>query len=812
MNTSKLLSHCALSVMLLFSTLTAFSWCAHEDVIPGEFNMKWREPADQNVVIYEKMEWEFSLPEDVHKAIQNWISNDQHRTKYTPAINPFDPDQIDLKAIITYEKNGERIKQPVFGFFTRDFQRETSSDNPNDWHWNEAGSQVVFLMRWAADVATQYTVHVSLVVPGMREWTIPPFEFTAQSAPAQNSFIKISDNKHFFATDDGKIYMPIGLNITEASFSCNCKEGTGPVDDCTTCYEWGNADPCCGIHTSKKNRAGIPGTTLKEYTAAAAAYVKLEKVLKALKDAGGNSFRTFFDPIVFDIEFEKMNNYYDRQYQAWEFDQLLNVCHDLDLRMELNLQYHYSLCYHSYGADRFDWDDQYNCMKCGEDFKTTGTHGWCYNHECPEVDSPIDFLKNECALNHYKKKIRYIIARWGYSRNIFMIDLMSEINNIGNGSIYEVNIDTDGDGQKDDYIEHKYNSLYYEKPENRLVIAAWHHEMGRYIREDLQHHRHPIAADYTGMAPMDADFNGDGDCADAEIGEHCNPCQSKYFDYSWMSPYIDVIAFSNYSGGLNRWERMSDHEYYKNPQSNGLMCGWNNPDIKDDDGAYHSPLGAYESNWKPVVHAENGHTSCMDGDHSSFYKDLFTDAIGGHATGGMSWDEWSETTHWIAFGMISGFLYNHVYLETNPAQGKWRPGHAYSSNKTDFKKTKFAETVFQTNPETGYTFGVVMNRSWNFYTTGKGSCLREERKNEFRGIDAPLAEVHKVSAETDKIVLRDVMRGRYEVRYFDAKDHRVIKAMEVRSNGKKLVLDGYPELNGPESGNQPFCFYILTKK
>jgi hypothetical protein len=773
--------------------------------------MKWVEPTDQQPVLYEKTEWQITLPEEVSKAIQNWISNDQHRTKFSPAINPFDPDQIDLKAVISYEKNGQRVKQPVFGFFSRNFERVTTAIDPNNWHWKDTGDDISFTIRWAAEVVTGHQVNVSLNVPGMQEWTLPPFHFTPKTAPAKNSFIHISDNKHFFATDDGNIYMPIGLNITEGTFSCSCKEGVGPTENCDECYEWADSDPCCGLNAAKKNRSGIPGTSLKEYTAATAAYLKLEKVLQTLKESGGNSFRTFFDPMVFDIEFEKMNNYYDRQFQAWEFDQLLNVCHDLDLRMELNLQYHYSICYHSYGGDRFDWDDQYNCMKCGEDFRTTGTHGWCYNQECPDVNSPIDFLNNECTLNNYKKKLRYIIARWGYSRNIFMIDLMSEINNIGNGSIYEVDIDTDGDGQKDDNIEHHIQSLYYADPANRLIVANWHHELGRYIKDDLQHRRHPIAADYTGTTTMDADFNGDGDCLDTEIGENCNPCLSKYFDYSWMSPYIDVIAFSNYTGGLNRWERMSNHEYYKNSQSNGLMCGWNNPDTKDDDQGYHSPLGGYESIWKPVVHAENGHTSCMDGDYSGFYKDLFTDAIGGHATGGMSWDEWSETTHWKAFGMISGFLNQNVYRETNPAQGKWRPGHAYSANKTDFKKTKFAETVFQTNPETGYTFGVVMNRSWNFYSTGKGSCLTEDRKNEFRGNDAPLATIHPVSAKTDRIVLNGIARGRYEVRYFNAENQKVIKTTEVRSNGKKLVLEEYPELNGAETSNQPFCFFILVK-
>jgi hypothetical protein len=779
---------------------------------PSALSYTWIEPSDEQVELYEKIEWKIDLPEEVSKAVDNWIRNDQNKLSLSPAINPFDPDQLDLHAMVIYEKNGQRIKQPVFGFFNRDFERETATIDPNRWKWKSIGDKFDFRIRWAADIVTEHRVIINLEVPAMGSWKLQEFVFTPSYSHPKNSFVKISDNKHFFATDDGQIFMPIGLNITEASFSCNCVEGVYAIDDCEKCYEWGSDDPCCGIKASKKERHGIPGTTIPEYTAATAAYIKLEKVLKTLREKGGNSFRTFLDPIVFEIEFEKMNNYYERQFQAWEFDRMLDVCDNLDLRIELNLQFHYSLCYHSYGYDRFDWDDKYNCMNCGEDFRTTGTHGWCYNHDCPEVQTPIDFFVNDCAVANYKKKIRYIIARWGYSKNIFLFDLLSEINNIGNGSIYETDVDTDGDGQKDDVLEHKIPSLYYQDPANRVIIANWHHEMGRYIREDLQHKRHTIAADYTGAPPMDTDLNGDGDCLDTEIGENCNPCQSKYFDYSWMSPYIDVIAFSNYTGGFNRWEKMVDHEYYKNSQSNGLMCGWNNPDTKDDDQGYYSPLGGYESIWKPVVHAENGLTSCLDGDYTGFYKDLFTDAIGGHASGGMSWDEWSESTHWNAFNMISGFLNKLVYSEVNPASGRWRPGHAYSLNRNEFKKTKFAETVFLTNPETGYTFGFVMNRSWNYYTTGKGSCLTEERKNDFQGANEPLSTLRAVDGTSDKIVLRDITRGKYEVTYYNADSHEKIKVIDIKSNGKKLTLESYPKLNDSESGNQPFCFYVIRKK
>lgn len=786
----------------------------------NDLKFQWIEPVNQSPVPFEKIEWEISLPAAVVSAVHNWISNDKNGTHLSPALNPFDPDELNITVVIDYENSEKHITQPVFGFFYQDFDRITRDhnpenivgmDDPNKWHWKEKNTDGTFLIRWAAESVGLHHVNIRVEVPSIGSWQLDQFSFNAAPGDLKNSFISTSQNKHYFKTADGKLFMPIGLNMTEASFGCNCAEGVSPTEDCNTCYELGKLDPCCGINKNKKERFGISGTKLKDYSLATAAYVKLELMLKTLSKSGGNAFRTFFDPMTFDVEFEKMNNYYERQYQAWEFDQMLDVCHDLDLRVELNMQYHYSICYHSFGYDRFDWDNQYNCIDCGTDTPHTGTNGWCYRTGCDEMKSPIDFLTSSCAQLNYKKKLRYIIARWGYSRNIFLMELMSEMNNIGTGSIYELNVDTDGDGQKDDMREHQYDALYYTDPKNRVAVANWHNEMARYIKEDLHHTRHLIAADYTGQAPMDSDFNRDYDCIDVEIGENCNPCQSPSFDYSWQSDFIDVIAFSNYSGGLNRWEKMSDHEYYKNSQSNGLMCGWNNPDDADDNAGYNSALGSYESLWKPVIHAENGLTSCMDADYTGFIKDMLTDVFGGHATSGMSWDEWSSTKHWGQMNIIQQFLDKQVFPFANPGAGPWRPEHVYSINKTDHKKTQFAEAIYMNNVADHFLFGFVMNRSWNYYTQCVGSCQTADRKNDFRGAEEPLSRFTSIDWNSDRIFLKNASSGKYRIQYFDPLTGNMVAEVIKKSSRNKLGLENYPSLGDGKNNPQPYCFFIATK-
>ena len=787
--------------------------------IADELTMMWIEPMNQLPALYEKIEWGIQLPASVNKAIENWISNDLKQTNLRPAINPFDPEQIDLSATIQYSKDGKMISQPVNGFFYEEFDRITHVSNatsiptlsdPNFWHWQSIPTPYTFRIRWSADALAEHQVKILLSVPSLGKWELPVFQFTSLGGSTKNSFISISSNKHYFKTDDDKLFFPVGINITEASFGCNCKEGVDSKASCDKCYEWANEDPCCGMDWRKKERQGIPGVQLNEYSLAAAAYVKLEVVLKALKEKGANAFRTFFDPMAFDIEFEKLNNYYDRQYQAWEFDRMLDVCHDVDLRIELNMQYHYSVAHHSFGYDRFDWDNTYNCIGCGIDTKTTGTNGWCYNNGCADTNDAIDFLSSPCALLNYKKKLRYIIARWGYSRNIFMLELMSEMNNIGGGSVWEVNVDTDGDGQKDDVIHHEIKSAYYKDPKNKLKVAQWHHEMARYIKEDLHHTRHLIAADYTGTPPMDVDLNGDGDCLDAEIGENCNPCQSDVFDNSWQSRYIDIIAFSNYSAGLNRWEKMSVHEYFKNSQSGGLMCGWNDPSTTEDDGKYYSPLGGYESLWKPVVHAENGLTSCLSDDYTGFVKDMLTDTFGGHASSGMSWDEWSETTNWHYLGSITKFLNEKVMHVADFGKGNWKPAHSYSAFRSRTKKTKFAESIYTHETLQDVFVGFVINRSWNYYTQCPGSCATEERKNDFSGVDQPLATFTPVNGNTDKIFLKGAIAKKYLVRYYDPQTGNLIKEVFSKGARGKVELEDYPTLGNGKEGAQPFYYFIIT--
>jgi hypothetical protein len=82
----------------------------------------WFEPINYFPQLYEKIEWGVKLPDEVEAAIDNWIWNDQNPTlpPLVPALNPFDPEQIDLQAIVDYTTSeGVYYSQPVFAWTSK---------------------------------------------------------------------------------------------------------------------------------------------------------------------------------------------------------------------------------------------------------------------------------------------------------------------------------------------------------------------------------------------------------------------------------------------------------------------------------------------------------------------------------------------------------------------------------------------------------------------------------------------------------------------------------------------------------------------
>jgi hypothetical protein len=100
---------------------------------------------------WEKLELGFVLPQDVTDKINNYLSNNQGQK-----LNPYDPDQVDLRVVFT-APNGQQRTQ--FGFYyvekERDFANQTWMDINQDYNWR---------VRFAPYMLGNWTVSVQLYI------------------------------------------------------------------------------------------------------------------------------------------------------------------------------------------------------------------------------------------------------------------------------------------------------------------------------------------------------------------------------------------------------------------------------------------------------------------------------------------------------------------------------------------------------------------------------------------------------------------------------------------------------------------------
>jgi hypothetical protein len=502
-----------------------------------------------------------------------------------------------------------------------------------------------------------------------------------------------------------------------------------------------------------------------------ASYLKLHHVLEQMERSGANTIRFPIYQSSYEIEFEKVNNYLDRQYQAWEFDKLVEKCGELGLMIQLNMGIQTPLQNHPYGQVNWDFFDTNIC-----DEKGMG-QAWCYHSEL-KLENPIDFFTSEEAKRMYKKKLRYFFARWGYSSKFLLIELQSEINGVGTGTIYEHSKEGCTYWNKPKHIP----IIYYGDLSYRKAISDWNIEMARYIKNDLSHRKHLISVDYTGKAPM-TPYPDSPD----------NPCGSSALDRSWEDANLDVICWNNYGAGATRFRGFAVEEYGLDERRVGFLC----------EGT--EPVVGFEKLDKPVVYGENGFgDAIMACDHTGFIKEIIALPFSGHANSGMSWDEIIDTTHWSWMGSARRFMDEEVLSRANIGKGDWRPGYSNSEDGG----TSRVETVYLMHDERGKKklAGVIMNRSWNWYTISEGAVCDVMPDESI--IPSFMNSFVEANAATEPIKVSSMqLLRKYTIEYFDPITLEKIGTEKVNAGGGKLELANYP----PLTMERPFVFFKVSR-
>ena len=137
---------------------------------------------------------------------------------------------------------------------------------------------------------------------------------------------------------------------------------------------------------------------------------KYDQWMMDIHKNGGNFFGPMFNPTTHGFEVEDLGNYNKRHHKLCEYDRLTGIADSLG--MYALMQPHITVIKKANAWEDFYWENN------------------PYYVHIAEVKEPIDFFTSDSAKIFFKRKLRYILSRWGYSPSMAMIELLSEINTL----------------------------------------------------------------------------------------------------------------------------------------------------------------------------------------------------------------------------------------------------------------------------------------------------------------------------------------------------------------------------------------------
>ncbi|MFP4176905.1 MAG: DUF5060 domain-containing protein [Candidatus Brocadiia bacterium] len=290
--------------------------------------------------------------------------------------NPFDPDVVRVEGVFIRPDQSE-VRVP--GFFYQDYVRTRMKGAEKlvprgRSHWK---------IRFAPRQTGQYDYYVEVhdsSTGGSEPLRSNVGRFEAVEGDS-DGFVRTSEDDPFhFELDEGQFYYPIGHNIAS-------------------------------VHDARARPMQVDIPAEKGTFA-------YEEMLAAMAEAGENWGRIWMAPWSFGIEWtEAYSQYYCGRgrynlYNAWRLDHVLKKAEQQDIRILLLLTPHGAIGDHESDFRGHDDDQRQG-------------HPYWSRYGGP-VDSPKELYTSEEARELYHKRLRYIVARWGYSTAIMGWEILNE--------------------------------------------------------------------------------------------------------------------------------------------------------------------------------------------------------------------------------------------------------------------------------------------------------------------------------------------------------------------------------------------------
>lgn len=333
--------------------------------------------------------------------------------------NPFDPEQVTVTGEF---EDPEGTRTVVSGYYGQHYYREVTAVGDRMTPQGRPYWRIRFAPLKPG--THHYTIRIRDAF-GAGQWGPETFEATPPRLPG---FVRVSQkDPRYFEFSDGSYYFPIGHNIRSPSDT-----------RLETVFPW--------------TYRATEGST---------AYLRYFKDMSA---HGENLAEIWNSAWSLGIEWTPVRPGYHGvgQYNmihAWEMDRVLEAAEADDIRINYVINNH------------------------GK-FSTLSDPEWTNNPYSVQnggyLSTPEEFFSDPRAIKDFLNSMRYMISRWGYSRNIFAWELWSELDLTGSIK--------DADPKN------------YRRPE----VVEWHRRVGRAVKE-MDPWRHMVSThvcgDYTRQNP-----------------------------------------------------------------------------------------------------------------------------------------------------------------------------------------------------------------------------------------------------------------------------------------------------------------------
>lgn len=578
-------------------------------------------------------------------------------------INPFDPDQISVEAVFT---NGT-INDTVYGFYYEEYERDpativaTFGNCPNA-KWKKIPTDDRWRVRYTPYVAGEWSVSIRVFVAPKNVFTVDPMLFTVTSSE-RSGFLTIGkDKRHFIESNQRKSFFCLGQDI--------------------------------GWPDGPRMRGGIN----PDFPAMVnGGYMDVQDWVANLGSNGGNMIRVVNVPWSYELEWDTVGVY--NTAHAWELDSLFAVCEKSRVKVLFCLEH-----------------GTYTLPAWYEEHMTWEKHP--YHKYIPGIKMPEDFLTDSTARKMYRNKLRYFLARWGYSTSLGIVQLLSEMEHWT--------------------LRGPDTDLKNNKPAQRKFLA-WHDEMLAYMKQQVPYR--PLLTSTSYGAPA-----------------------RDYAVNAFSSRYCDVVFprhcyFTERNDNLRRWEEVNGVSIFEKGIHNLFP---DKPALYDETG-----FGA-------LVGDPNDIDACND---VTYHNTLWASAFCGTGGAGLYWWRWGSNEY-----REQNFPALAVFFHAMDFEKAWytRPGHWEDAARTSKVKIEtFYETSEEAARL--YCMGWVHNASY-WWGNLSQNCKDRNGKtmliNSKTGDDAGITAPQELSAGTTFEVHDLGRNARYTVSWYSTRGTGGIVAQE----------------------------------